>query len=100
MRRGCFGCRRGGGRGHDHYRNDQRSGIKNGKLLERAVGEFDVLLTVDKEFATVGDHVPHAIGLVILRAGSTDFDALRPHMAAVNLAIGRVKPNEVVRVGR
>ena len=36
---------------------------------------------------------------VILKAASTDFAILLPHMEAVNQAIARIKPGEVVRVG-
>ena len=38
-------------------------GIKNGRLLERAAGEFDVLFTVDADFAGLAECVPHAIGV-------------------------------------
>ena len=86
---------------HDPHTAQQQGwgGIKNGKLLECAVGEFDVLFTVDRDFAGLRDRVPHEIGVVILQAASTDFDALLPHMAAVNSAIVRVRPGEVLRVG-
>ena len=74
-------------------------GVKNGKLLERAVGEFDELFTVDRDFAGLGDRVPHLIGVVILQVGSTDFEALLPHMGAVNAAVVQVRPGEVLRIG-
>jgi predicted nuclease of predicted toxin-antitoxin system len=48
------------------------AGTKNGKLLARAASEFDVLFTVDRDFAGLGDTVPHPVGVVILQVGSTD----------------------------
>ena len=74
-------------------------GIKNGKLLERAAGNFDVLFTVDRDFAGLGDQVAQPIGVVILQVGSTDCEALLPHMDAVNAAVAQVGPGEVLRIG-
>lgn len=74
-------------------------GVKNGRLLELAAGAFEVLFTVDKDFAGLADVVPAPIGVVILQVGSTDFDALLPHMDVVDGAIRDVKPGEVRRVG-
>jgi len=75
------------------------AGIKNGRLLARAVGEFDVLFTVDRDFAGLGDTVPHPLGVVILEAGSTDFEALLLHVEAVRAAIEDVAAGTVLRVG-
>ena len=61
------------------------TGFKNGKLLARAADSFDVFFTVDRDFAGLGDTVPHAIGVVILQVTSTDFDALIKHVDAVKL---------------
>lgn len=74
------------------------SGIKNGSLLELAVQEFEVIFTVDRTFAGLGDTLAMPIGIVILQPGSTDFEALLPHMAAVNKAIQRMEPGKVVRI--
>jgi predicted nuclease of predicted toxin-antitoxin system len=74
------------------------AGVKNGNLLELAATQFDVLFTVDKDFAGLADIVPSPIGVVILQVGSTDFDALLPHMAAVGDAISRVEKGRIVRV--
>ena len=75
------------------------TGFKNGKLLSRAAGSFDVLFTVDRDFAGLVDTVPHPIGVVILQVGSTDFDVLIEHVDAVKAAIETVKLGSVVRLG-
>ncbi len=75
------------------------AGFKNGKLLARAAGSFDVLFTVDRDFAGLADTVPHAIGVVILQVGSTDFAVLIPHLDAVKAAIESVAPGSVLRLG-
>ena len=74
------------------------AGTKNGKLLARAAGEFDVLFTVDGDFAGLEDTVPHPLGVVILVAGSTDFEVLLQHLAAVRAAIESVSLGSVLRV--
>jgi hypothetical protein len=39
------------------------------------------------------------VGIVILEAGSTDPNKLRPHMGAVINALAAVRPGEIKRVG-
>jgi hypothetical protein len=75
------------------------TGVKNGRLLELAAPEFDVLFTVDRDFAGLTDRVPVPMGVVILESRSTDSGALVPHMDAVNEAIVPVGTGEVRRVG-
>jgi predicted nuclease of predicted toxin-antitoxin system len=76
------------------------AGTKNGRLLALAAEQFDVLFTVDQDFAGLAEIVPHPIGVVILQAGSTDFEALLPHIAAVKAAIEEVPRGTVRRLLR
>ena len=73
-------------------------GVRNGNLLQLAAHEFEVIFTVDRSFAAVSDTVPAQIGIVILQAGSTDFERLLPHMPSVNEAIWNVEPGQVLRI--
>lgn len=73
-------------------------GVKNGALIELAASQFDVTLTVDREFGA-SYQGPMRVGIVILEAGSTDPVKLRPHMPAVAEALAGVRPGEVRRVG-
>lgn len=74
------------------------AGTKNGALLARATGQFDVLFTVDRDFARLGNTVGHPIAVVILQVGSTDFEALLPHVDAVKAGIRSVGIGSVLRV--
>ena len=76
------------------------AGTKNGRLLALAAEQFDVLFTVDQDFAGLADTVPHPIGVVILQVGSTAFDSLLPHLAAVKAAIVEVPHGTVRRLRR
>src|SRR2546425_10199606 len=74
------------------------SGIKNGALLERAAAQFDVLFTVDRDLAHAFASAKTKPAVVILAAGTTDPVKLKPHMAAVRLAITEVKAGELRRL--
>ncbi|MGH7662710.1 MAG: DUF5615 family PIN-like protein [Gemmatimonadaceae bacterium] len=43
------------------------AGTTNGNLLARAAGEFDVVFTVDSDFAGLSDTVAYPLGVVILQ---------------------------------
>ena len=75
------------------------TGMKNGRLLARAAEKFDVLFTVDRDFAGLSDTADHPIGVVIIQVGSTDFERLLPHLDAVSVAIAEVRPGSVRRIG-
>jgi len=74
------------------------SGVKNGALLERAAAQFDVLFTVDRDLALTFAKAKTKPAVVILAAGTTDAVKLKPHMAAVRLAIAEVKAGELRRL--
>ena len=67
------------------------AGVKNGRLLELAAAQFEVLFTVDRDFAGLAERVSVPIAVVILQSSSTDFAALHPYIAAVNEAIAGVR---------
>jgi hypothetical protein len=74
------------------------SGIKNGALVELARGHFDVIFTVDWDFAADW-RGQLAIAIVILEATTTDPTVLRPHMPSVIRAIETAAIGQVPRVG-
>src|SRR6266704_2070375 len=74
------------------------SGVKNGALLERAAAQFDVLFTVDRDLAQAVAKAKTKPAVVILVAGTTDAVKLKPHMAAVRLAIAEAKAGELRRL--
>ena len=73
------------------------AGVKNGALISLAETNFDVILTVDRAFASPSQGTDR-LGIVILEAGTTDPVLLLPHMPAVIAALQRVGPGEVLRV--
>jgi predicted nuclease of predicted toxin-antitoxin system len=75
------------------------AGIKNGELLSRMKGHYDVLITMDRgiEFQQRFSTLP--FGIVIVRAASNRMQHLRPLVPAVLAAITAAKPGQVERVG-
>jgi hypothetical protein len=75
------------------------AGVKNGELLRRAAGLVDALLTMDRKLEFEHDLAAVPFGVVVIRARSNRVQDLRPLIGAINEALARVKPGEVVRVG-
>jgi hypothetical protein len=75
-------------------------GVKNGALLHRIAGQFDVFLTIDGGILYQQRLKGLAFAIVSLSAPSNDIDTLRPLMPEVRaiLAAG-LQPGEIVRVG-
>ena len=75
------------------------AGIKNGELLRRMRGRYDVLLTMDRgiEFQQQISTLP--FGIVIVRAQSNRMQHLSPLVPAILDAIAASKPGRVQRVG-
>jgi uncharacterized protein (DUF433 family) len=70
------------------------AGIKNGELLNRMSGHYDVLITMDR-----GIEFDIAFGVVVVRAQSNRMQHLSPLVPAILNAIGVTKPGRVRRVG-
>jgi hypothetical protein len=75
------------------------AGVKNGDLLRRMSGHYDVLITMDRgiEFQQPIPMLP--FGIVIVRAASNRMQHLRPLVPAILAAIGAIKPGRIQRVG-
>jgi predicted nuclease of predicted toxin-antitoxin system len=75
------------------------TGIKNGDLLRRMQGQYDVLVTMDRgiEFQHRVTALP--FGIVVVRARSNRMRELRPLVPAIMAAIDAVRPGLVQRVG-
>ncbi len=74
-------------------------GTKNGALLRRAAGEFDVLLTVDANLEHQQDTATLPIPVVVLAAFSNDINLLRPLMPQVRELLPTLQPGRLYRVG-
>jgi hypothetical protein len=75
------------------------AGIKNGELLSRMRGHYDVLITMDRsiEFQQQISALP--FGIVIVRAASNRMQHLTPLVSAILAAITGAKPGQVEPVG-
>ena len=71
--------------------------MKNGELLRRAAGRFDVFLTVDRGL-TYQQVVPPNLAMITIQAPSNEIDALRPLLPALLSALAAIKPGERVAV--
>ena len=75
------------------------SGKKNGQLLEAADGDFDVLVTVDKNIRYQQNLSVRNIALLVIRSGSNDIDDISVHMEEVLSALRSISPGTVIEVG-
>jgi predicted nuclease of predicted toxin-antitoxin system len=75
------------------------AGLKNGELLNRMRGDFDVLVTMDRgiEFQQQVSMLP--FGVVVVRARSNRLQHLSPLVPAIVAAISAAKPGQIRRVG-
>ena len=74
------------------------AGVKNGELLRRAAGYFDVFLTVDSSIKHQQNVATLGIFVVALRANSNDVDALMPLMPSVHAAFRDVGPGRIIEI--
>ena len=75
------------------------SGKQNGDLLSLAEAAFDVLVTLDTNLRFQQNLASRRIAIVILRSSSNRLDHFRQHFPACVLALEKIKPGEIVRVG-
>ena len=87
--------------GHDVQTVTQAgwSGLKNGELLRRAAGQFDVLLTTDQRLESQ-QQLPPGLSAVTLQATSNRIQALRPLVPDILQALESLAPGQRVRIGR
>ena len=75
------------------------TGIKNGELLRRMTGQYDVLVTMDRgiEFQQRLSTLP--FGIVLVRARSNRMQDLRPLVPSILSALDAVDPGRIRLVG-
>ena len=76
------------------------SGVKNGALLRQISGSCDAFLTVDISLPSQQQLTGLPFGVVILRAQSNTIAELRPLAPEVLAALERIKPGQVIIVGK
>ena len=74
------------------------AGLKNGKLLARAQGEFDVLITMDGSMASQQNLARLSLAIVVLCAPSNRLEDTSPLMPKVLTLLPSLKSGRVVKV--
>ena len=75
------------------------AGKQNGEVLNLAETQFDVLVSVDTNLRYQQNLQGRRIAIVILDYSSNRLELLRQYFPACALAIGKIKPGEIVRLG-
>jgi hypothetical protein len=75
------------------------AGAKNGELVRLAAGQFDVLLTVDRNMEYQQSFRGLSLAVIVLHAPSNDVAVLRPLMPAVLAALPQARRGIVTHVG-
>ena len=75
------------------------AGLKNGALLRQAAGQFEVLITMDKNLQFQQNLAAHAIAVVLIRARSNRIEDLRPLVPQILTAVAASEPGSLRIVG-
>ena len=75
------------------------AGLKNGVLLRRATGQFQVLVTMDKNLQYQQNLAALAIGVILVCARSNRIGDLRPLVPQILDAVALVEPGKIRFVG-
>lgn len=74
------------------------SGVKNGRLLTLAAGEFDAFITVDKNLPFQQNLAMLPIALIVLDSLSNELSALLPLVPALLQELAVLRPKTYVLV--
>jgi hypothetical protein len=75
------------------------TGITNGELLQRMVGEYDALVTMDRGIEFQQNLNTLAVGVLLIRAPSNRMLHLQPLVATILAALPALKPGQLHRIG-
>ena len=75
------------------------AGIKNGELLALAFGQFDMVVTVDRNLAFQQNLLEHSIAVIVLQAKTNRLADLRPLVPSLLAAVGSAGPGTITRIG-
>ena len=67
------------------------AGLKNGELLARADGRFDIFITMDSNLAYQRNIADHKIAVIVLKAKSNRLADTRPLMPKVLTLVDRIQ---------
>jgi hypothetical protein len=75
------------------------TGITNGELLQRMVGEYDALVTMDRGIEFQQNLTTVAVGVLLVRAPSNRMVHLQPLVPAILDALPTLERGQVHRIG-
>lgn len=75
------------------------AGLKNGELLRRVVGHFDLFITTDKSIQYQQNLPTFAIAFVLLRAQSNDISDIEPLVPELMARLDEIAPGKLLVIG-
>lgn len=84
--------------GHEIFTVDDAGlkGLKNGELLQAASGQFQVLITVDRNIPAQQNLAVLQIALMIMRAKTNRFEHLEPLIPQALATLETIQPGTIV----
>lgn len=76
------------------------SGLKNGPLLQRMRGEYDVLLTMDGNLEFQQNIAALPFGVLLVLAASNRMAHLVPLVPLILERLPTIQPGQIIRIGR
>jgi hypothetical protein len=73
-------------------------GLKNGRLLREASGDYDVLITVDRNIPAQQNFSTLKIAIIIIYAKSNRYQDLIPFIPQILSSLVNISPGSVVRI--
>ena len=73
-------------------------GLKNGRLLQAASGQYEVLVTVDQNLQYQQNLKNFAIAIVVFKAQRSTYLMLKPLIPQVLEVLEKIKPGEMIIV--
>ena len=74
-------------------------GVVNGRLLDLAEQDFDVLVTLDRSLPFQQNLHARQISIILLVAPNNQLHTLVPIMPTVQTILEKIKPGQLIRVG-
>ena len=71
-------------------------GLKNGRLLQAASGQYEVLVTVDQNLQYQQNLKNFAVAIIVLKARRSTYPLLKLLMPQVLETLEKIKPGEII----
>ncbi|MCX7178992.1 MAG: hypothetical protein NTX56_09550, partial [Proteobacteria bacterium] len=75
------------------------SGVKNGRLLALAAGQFDVFVTADQNLQYQQNLAALPLSVVVLMANNNRLPTLLPLVPELLVTLENLPPNSLVQIG-